>query len=219
MGLVTASKAGGTRLRKTSHPIWTLVHRNKPDIRGASGSDPQKNPLSTKEGSRPKTGTARSIWGQLGPVSVIQCSGSAPQPRLLPTMGHPPLSCECLVIQQMKPCSPPRTLWAWDAWELQVSNRTRPAWDRPLHLQRGRSSEGHASEPLEAVLSYRKILLLSDFYSHRIKRYCKISVTDNPASGKDLEKDCQFLKYNKALKIRLDEKTSSEFSSDFQGKG
>lgn len=59
--MVTASKAGGTCLRKTSQPIWTLVHRNKPDIRGASGSDPQKNPLSTKEGSRPKTRTARSI--------------------------------------------------------------------------------------------------------------------------------------------------------------
>ena len=151
MGLVTAPKAGGTCLRKTSRPIWTLVNRNKPDIWGVSGSDPQENPLSTKEGSRPKTRTARSIWGQLGPVSVIQCSGSAPQPRLLPSMRHPPLSCECPVIQQMKPCSPPCTLWAWDAWELQVSNRTHPARDRSLHLQRSKSSEGHASEPLETV--------------------------------------------------------------------
>ena len=59
--MVTAPKAGGTCLGKTSRPIWTLVHRNKPDIWGVSDSDPQENPLSTKEGSRPKTRTARSI--------------------------------------------------------------------------------------------------------------------------------------------------------------
>ena len=151
MGLVTAPKAGGTCLRKTSQPTWTLVHRDKPDILESVAVTPRRTHCQPKKGAGQRSEQPRSSEGSRAPSGFDPVQLVSPSAKVTAHHGAPPT-----LLWEPSNSAGETTLassYSLSLRRLRAAGvwQNPPARDRSLHLQRGKSSEGHASEPLEAV--------------------------------------------------------------------